>query len=128
MHYIDNNVRAEIIEASGSDIVARNIQRGREQGVSGYNTWREICGLEPIKSFNKFGKFGNALKELYNEPDDVDLFIGAMLEKDAGFNVGPTFQCLLGMQYQRIKRGDRFWYERPCEIFSFTEGKRYDFS
>ncbi|XP_052079366.1 peroxidase-like protein [Mytilus californianus] len=110
-------------EAPGSDIVARNIQRGREQGVSGYNTWREICGLEPIRSFNKFGKFGNALKELYNEPDDVDLFIGAMLEKDARFNVGPTFQCLLGMQYQRIKCGDRFWYERPCEMFSFTEAQ-----
>ncbi|CAC5410869.1 PXDN [Mytilus coruscus] len=115
------NTLFRLPEAPGSDIVARNIQRGREQGVSGYNTWRELCDLEPIKSFNKFGKFGKALRELYDDPDDIDLFVGAMLEKDPGFNVGPTFQCLLGMQYERIKRGDRFWYERPGEVFSFTE-------
>ncbi|XP_071149994.1 salivary peroxidase/catechol oxidase-like [Mytilus edulis] len=108
-------------EAPGSDIVARNIQRGREHGVSGYNTWRELCDLKPMKSFKEFGNFGKALEELYEDPDDVDLFVGAMLEEDPKFNVGPTFQCLLGMQYQRIKRGDRFWYERPDEEFSFTK-------
>ncbi|CAC5384054.1 PXDN [Mytilus coruscus] len=93
-----HNFLLRLPEAPESDIVARNIQRGRDQGVSGYNTWRELCGLQPIKSFNKFG----------SEPNDVNLFIGAMLEKAAGFNVGPTFQCLLGIQYQRIKCGDRF--------------------
>ncbi|XP_063411525.1 chorion peroxidase-like [Mytilus trossulus] len=54
-----------IPEPPGSDIVARNIQRGREQGVSGYNKWRETCGLEPIKSFKVFGKYWKALSELY---------------------------------------------------------------
>ncbi|VDI64484.1 Hypothetical predicted protein [Mytilus galloprovincialis] len=110
-----------IPEPPGSDIVARNIQRGREQGVSGYNKWRELCSLEPIKSFKAFGKYWKALSELYNDPDDIDLFVGGLLEKDPEFNVGPTFQCLLGFQYQRIKQGDRFWYERPNQVFSFTK-------
>ncbi|VDI78211.1 Hypothetical predicted protein [Mytilus galloprovincialis] len=97
----------------GSDIVARNIQRGRDFGVAGYNRWRELCLLEPMKSFDSFEKFGKALKELYNDIDDIDLIVGGLLEKEMGFNVGPTFQCLLGFQYERMKQGDRFWYERP---------------
>ncbi|XP_063411527.1 chorion peroxidase-like [Mytilus trossulus] len=108
-------------EPPGSDIVARNIQRGRDFGVAGYNRWRELCLLEPIKSFDSFEKFGKALKELYNDIDDIDLFVGGLLEKEMGFNVGPTFQCLLGFQYERMKQGDRFWYERPNQVFSFTE-------
>lgn len=52
-------------EPPGSDIVARNIQRGRDFGVAGYNRWRELCLLEPMKSFDSFEKFGKALKELY---------------------------------------------------------------
>ncbi|CAC5410867.1 PXDN [Mytilus coruscus] len=87
------NTLLRLPEPPGSDIVARNIQRGRDQGVSGYNTWRKFCGLEPINLFNKFGKFGEALMKLHNDPDDIDLFVGAMLEKDQGFNIGPTFQC-----------------------------------
>ncbi|XP_071150145.1 salivary peroxidase/catechol oxidase-like [Mytilus edulis] len=108
-------------ESPGSDIVARNIQRGRDFGVAGYNRWRELCLLEAIKSFDSFEKFGKALKELYNDIDDIDLFVGGLLEQEMGFNVGPTFQCLLGFQYERMKQGDRFWYERPNQMFSFTE-------
>ncbi|CAG2223672.1 PXDN [Mytilus edulis] len=35
-----------IPEPPGSDIVARNIQRGREQGVSGYNKWRKLVASD----------------------------------------------------------------------------------
>merc|ERR1719220_980186 len=36
----------------GSDLVARNIQRGRDHGLPGYNKWREECGLKEIKSMS----------------------------------------------------------------------------
>ncbi|CAG2212945.1 PXDN [Mytilus edulis] len=130
------NFLLRLPEAPGSDIVARTY---REEGnkeyrdithggkyvasnLSNHSTNLESLGMH-LRNYTRFKHY-----LFFSEPDDVDLFIGAMLEKDPGFNVGPTFQCLLGMQYQLIKSGDRFWYERPCEIFSFTEGKCDDFS
>ena len=35
----------------GGDLVARNIQRGRDHGIPDYNTFRKICQLQPITSF-----------------------------------------------------------------------------
>ena len=45
--------------------------------------------------------------------DDIDLFVGATLEKKLREDalVGPVFTCILGDQFQRLKEGDRFYYE-----------------
>jgi len=52
------------------------------------------------------------LRQFYRVPQDVDLFVGAVSEnKEAGRLVGPLLSCLLGIQFQGLKFGDRFWYE-----------------
>ena len=60
---------------------------------------------------------------MYGTPERIDLFMGGMIEKAAeGALVGPTFQCIVGDQFKRLKLGDRFWYEEGGQSGSFTEG------
>ena len=52
------------------------------------------------------------LTDIYNHVDDIDLFIGGTLEGHHRDSIlGPTFKCIIGDQFIRLKRGDRFWYE-----------------
>ena len=54
---------------------------------------------------------------------DIDLYSGALSETVVeGGSVGETYACLLGIQFQNLKYGDRFWYERTTSE-GFTAGK-----
>lgn len=62
-------------------------------------------------------------KSIYASVDDIDLFIAAVSEKKAdGAAVGPTFACIIGEQFLRLKRGDRYFYDLGGQAGSFTEG------
>ena len=60
-----------------------------------------------------------------DDVDDVDLMVGGLLEKGQGGAVGETFSCIMGKQFQLLKTGDRYWYERSKQDFSFTKGILY---
>jgi Animal haem peroxidase. len=54
--------------------------------------------------------------------DDVDLYTAGLAEfplPDA--MLGPTLVCLLGDQFSRLKRGDRFFYEEGGQPSTFTQ-------
>jgi len=62
-----------------------------------------------------------SLSHLYKNINDLDLFIGGVLEKPVADGlVGPTFRCIVGDQFYRLKRGDRFWYENANQPGSFS--------
>ena len=97
----------------GLDLVALNIQRGRDHGIPGYNSFRELCGLGRVEEFDYLKdlipeKIVQRLKLIYDSVDDVDLFIGGGSETPAaGGLLGPTFRCLVGDQFKRLQHGDR---------------------
>ncbi|XP_022245106.1 peroxidasin homolog [Limulus polyphemus] len=111
----------------GMDLVALNIQRGRDHGIPGYNDWREHCGLPRARSFDDLTRWMNpnsvnAFKELYRNVDDIDLFPAGIAERSLpGATLGPTFACIAGDQFRRLKLGDRMWYENGNMESSFTE-------
>lgn len=101
--------------AGGLDLVAINMQRGREHGIAGYNDVRESLGLSRIESFDDpiwQGDFGKKLAQVYDSPDDVDLWVGGLAENYTGDSLaGETLTTILSNQFEALRDGDRFWYE-----------------
>ena len=48
---------------TGVDLVAINIQRGRDHGIPGYNAFREFCGIGRAMTFSEFGDVMSEGKE-----------------------------------------------------------------
>ncbi|CAH2040203.1 unnamed protein product, partial [Iphiclides podalirius] len=110
----------------GMDLVAMDIQRGRDHGLASYNDYRETCGLKRAKSFQDLsGEIPqdriNALSKIYECVDDIDLFVGGTMEKTVhGSILGQTFQCIVAEQFYRTRIGDRFFYDNGEMPHSFT--------
>lgn len=62
------------------------------------------------------------LRNIYESVDDIDLFSGGLSEISLkGGLTGPTFACIIGIQFRELRRCDRFWYENNDPIVGFTE-------
>nr|XP_032835638.1 eosinophil peroxidase-like [Petromyzon marinus] len=101
------------------DLASLNLQRGRDHGLPGYNSWRSFCGLPALRTqaelataWNSSDVAGRVLA-LYGSADSVDVWLAGLLEVPVeGGRVGPLFSCLLARQFALIRNGDRFWHER----------------
>lgn len=104
--------------AGGFDLVALNIQRGRDHGVPSYNDMREILGFNRAADFSDISSdpaVQQALRDAFGSVDDVDLWAGGLTEDpliSAGSQLGPLFREILIYQFSALRDGDRFWYER----------------
>uniref|UniRef100_A0A3B4V783 Eosinophil peroxidase n=1 Tax=Seriola dumerili TaxID=41447 RepID=A0A3B4V783_SERDU len=110
------------------DLGALNMQRGRDHGLPGYNKWRKFCGLSQPRNLAQLAKVMNNtdlaknLLDLYGTPDNIDVWLGGVAEPFVrGGRVGPLFACLIATQFQRIRQGDRLWWENEGV---FTEAQR----
>ncbi|XP_065060841.1 uncharacterized protein LOC135688065 isoform X3 [Rhopilema esculentum] len=103
----------------GLNLIAINVQRGRDHGLQGYAYWREYCNLTYAYTFDdaaneiRSEKHRELLKKLYNgRAENADLYIVGLMETLAdGAMVGPTFLCIIKDQFRRLRDGDRFYYE-----------------
>ena len=116
--------------SGGLDLVALNIQRGRDHGLagsvsyalrkvkqapkpffkSGYNAYRRICGSGNGEA-NDWSDLEDLiprdsvhrLRRFYKNVNDVDLFVGGFLERNVDDSIlGPTFKCIVGDQFARL--------------------------
>lgn len=112
----------------GLDLVSLNIQRGRDHGLADYNSVRAAYGLPKVTSFEQItpDKAVQAqLKQLYGNVNNIDLWVGGLAEKHLpGSSMGPTFTRIIAEQFQRLRDGDRFWYQRDLKGWdlSFVSG------
>lgn len=106
--------------AGGRDLIAINIQRGRERGLPDFNTIREEFGLPKYASFlEMLGDENQAMlfQTAFGHVDNIDAWIGLMAEaKEPGHVFGPTLNALLAEQFAHFRDGDRFYFENDPDL------------
>jgi peroxidase len=115
----------------GEDLAARDLQRARDHGIPGFLRFLEFCGLSygngwhgndwshrpSIISLDAWKK----LQNVYESPEDIDLLTGGYFETPlSGGLIGPVLNCLIGMQFQFLREGDRFFFTHTDQVGSFT--------
>ncbi|XP_071536365.1 uncharacterized protein [Panulirus ornatus] len=141
METLDNFMTEEItnhlfedatIPFSGLDLAALNIQRGREHGIRSYNEYRAVCNLKRARTFSDLSReikpeLIEKLQRVYNSVEDIDLFTGGLCETPLqGGIIGPTFGCIIGLQFSFLRKCDRFWYETSNPHLKFSEEQLAD--
>ncbi len=101
--------------SGGLDLAALNIQRGREHGLADYNSTRQAYGLDAVDSFAEITsdvELQGKLESLYGDVNNIDLWVGLLAEDHLrGSSVGELTQTIIVDQFERLRDGDRFWYE-----------------
>lgn len=99
----------------GFDLPSLNIQRGRDHGLPRYNQVRMDYGLQPYATFAQMNPdpvIQAKLAAAYPSPNDIDVWLGALAEKHKpGMMVSETTYAILKDQFERLRDGDRFWYQ-----------------
>jgi Ca2+-binding RTX toxin-like protein len=108
--------------AGGLDLASLNIQRGRDHGLADYNQTRVDLGLEAVTSFDQITsdpELALTLEQTYGSVDNIDLWVGGLAEDHVtGSSMGETFRTIIADQFERLRDGDRFWYQN---VFSGDE-------
>jgi peroxidase len=110
--------------AGGTDLIARDIQRGRDHGLTDYNSMRAAYGLPRVTSFAQISSdpaIQQGLQNVYGSVDNIDAFVGVLAEDHVpGADVGPLAKAVIVNQFTRLRDGDRFFFLNSNE-FSFAE-------
>jgi hypothetical protein len=109
-------------DAGGLDFAARSIQRGRDHGLPDYNAVRVANGLTAAAGFADITSnvgLQQRLAALYGTVGNIDPWVGGLAEdRVPGALVGELFFAVIKDQFERLRDGDRFWYEK---VFSGAE-------
>ncbi|XP_036451125.1 eosinophil peroxidase-like isoform X1 [Colossoma macropomum] len=100
------------------DLASLNMQRSRDHALPGYTAWRRFCNLSTPRNEAELAVVLNntdlarRLITLYGNPANIDVWVAGVAEPFVpGGRVGPLFSCLIATQFQKIREGDRLWWE-----------------
>lgn len=105
----------------GFDLIALNIQRGRDHGLPPYVSMlyylasNFLLQTQPT-NFDHLvpripAEIVASLRSVYETVYDVDLYIGGVAEKPLpNAELGPTFAGIFALQFLNLRRTDRFFY------------------
>ncbi len=118
-HQVIDDVRNFLFGAPGAggfDLASLNIQRGRDHGLPSYNQARVELGLPAALSFADISSDPDVqyrLAAAYDTVDQVDLWAGGLAETPLpDSHLGLLFTMVLKLQFEALRDGDRFWYQR----------------
>jgi hypothetical protein len=111
--------------SGGFDLASLNMQRGRDHGLPSYNQARVAMGLSAAVDWLDVtggdAALAAALASVYASVDDIDLWIGGLCEPhEPGGSVGELLTAIIADQFERVRDGDRFWWENDSYFDTFT--------
>lgn len=106
----------------GLDLIALNIQRGRDHALPTYNELRQTLTGKKARSFRDVTRniaVQNKLQAAYGSVDKVEAWIGLVAEDHApGASVGRTMKALWTEEFARLRDGDRLFYATNRRLFN----------
>lgn len=110
------------------DLPSLNIQRGRDHGLPDYNSIRAAYGLARVTSFAEITSDTErqaALEAVYGDVDSIDPWIGGLGEDTRPPSMfGELITTVLTDQFERLRDGDRFWYQNVFSASAVRELER----
>lgn len=101
----------------GIDLVALNLQRGRDHALPSYNTVRLRFHLQAVSDFSDITSnvaLQGLLSQVYTSVDNMDLWIALLAEDHiSGASMGETMFRIWTAEFKRLAEGDRFFYTKP---------------
>lgn len=121
---IVDDLRNFLFQAPGGgtlvDLASLNLQRGRDHGITDYNSLRTAYGLAPKANFSEISSNSDVVTRLTNtftSISDVDPWTGGLCEDHfGGGQVGELFHAIISRQFLNLRAGDRFWFENDPSL------------
>lgn len=118
-----NFLFSNVDELSGIDLIALNLQRGRDHALPSYNTVRDIFGMPKLTRFSDVTSDVSLqfrLRRTYGSVDNMDLWVALLAEDHVrGASMGETMLQVWEAEFKRLAEGDRFFYTQD-NLFDYN--------
>lgn len=132
VNLLRNFLFSRVEGVSGFDLVALNIQRGRDHNLPTFNEIRGLFGIPIAPNFNSITRNSEKRTKLMqaydNDVDAVEAFPGLMSEDHIpGSGMGRTLAALWRAEFTRLRDGDQFFYLNTRRFPSLLRSRLRDF-